>query len=297
MKNYPLAYSLRMHRFEKNMKQYLQVKPDIEKNIDFISCLDELPLWSAPFGLSLLEYTEMHKNMKVLDIGCGTGFPLIELAQRLGNSCRLFGIDPWEEALERARLKIKLLNITNTNVFNAKAERMPFDDGYFNLIVSNNGLNNVDNTEEALKECSRIAANNAQLVLTQNLDGTMIEFYNIFDGILQKKKLYAESEALKEHIYQKRRPVHEIYELLEKNHFQVNEVKEQSFRLRFMDAESFFRHSLINFWFLPPWARLIRPEMHDEIFGELIKELDNLAAGKGELSLSVPFVIINSHKL
>ncbi len=278
------------------MKQYLQARPDIE-NSDFISCIDELPLWSAPFGLSLLEKVEMRKNMNVLDIGCGLGFPLIELAQRMGNSCRLTGIDPWEKALERVRLKVKHLKITNVSVVDAKAEKMPFEEGHFNLIVSNNGLNNVENIKSALQECSRVAAHNAQLVLTQNLDGTMIEFYHIFDKILQDRKLYTETAALREHIYQKRRPVHEIYELLEKNNFHVNEVQEQSFCLRFLDAESFFNHSMINYWFLPSWAKLIKPEKHDEIFGALEKELDMLAAEQGGLSLSVPFVLINSHKL
>ncbi len=278
------------------MKQYLQTEPDIN-NKEFISCIDELPLWSAPFGLSLLEKVAMKKAMNVLDVGCGFGFPLIELAQRLGNTCRLIGIDPWEAALDRIKLKIRYLNITNVSVLNAVAEKMPFEDGYFNLIVSNNGLNNVENLETAMQECSRVAAHGAQLVLTQNLDGTMIEFYSIFNSVLQERELYDEVHALKEHIYQKRRPVHEIFELLEKNSFRVIEAHEQSFRLRFMDAEAFFCHSLINFWFLPAWAKIIKPEMYDEIINSLEKELNNYANEKGELSLSVPFVLINSHKI
>ena len=89
------------------MKKYLYANADLN-NMDFVSCIDELPLWSAPFGLSLLDAIEMKAGLKVLDIGCGCGFPLIELAQRLGNSCSLNGIDPWETALGRVRLKIRL---------------------------------------------------------------------------------------------------------------------------------------------------------------------------------------------
>jgi ubiquinone/menaquinone biosynthesis C-methylase UbiE len=278
------------------MKTYLQTKSDQIPD-DFISCMDELPLWSAPFGLCLLQKVKMKKAINVLDVGCGMGFPLIELAQRLGNTCRLIGIDPWDKALNRVRLKIKHLNLTNVSVIKGKAEKMPFDDGYFNLIVSNNGLNNVENLKTAMHECSRVAAHGAQMVLTQNLEGTMIEFYHIFDKILQERELFAESHALKDHIYQKRPPVHEIFELLEENNFQVSEVLEQSFQLRFTDAEAFFSHSLINFWFLPAWAKIVKPERYDEIFDMLEKELNNIVVDKGELSLKVPFVLINSNKI
>ncbi len=51
-----------------------------------VSIIDELPLWSAPFGLKLLDKVMFHPNMNVLDLGCGLGFPLLELANRLGDN-------------------------------------------------------------------------------------------------------------------------------------------------------------------------------------------------------------------
>ena len=64
---------------------------------DFVAVYDDLPLWSAPFGLMLFDTIQYRPDLTVLDIGCGTGFPLIELAGRLGDSCRLVGIDPFVE--------------------------------------------------------------------------------------------------------------------------------------------------------------------------------------------------------
>jgi ubiquinone/menaquinone biosynthesis C-methylase UbiE len=55
---------------------------------------DELPLWSAPFGLLLLKHLPLRPHLTVLDVGCDTGFPLLELAQRLGATCRVHGVDP-----------------------------------------------------------------------------------------------------------------------------------------------------------------------------------------------------------
>jgi protein-L-isoaspartate O-methyltransferase len=48
-------------------------------NSDIVNTYDELPLWAAPFGMKLLDKIEYMKNMKVLDIGCGVGFPSLEI--------------------------------------------------------------------------------------------------------------------------------------------------------------------------------------------------------------------------
>src|SRR6185503_17961936 len=55
-------------------------------NADFsspqiLAAYDELPLWSAMFGLLLLEEAPLANVGRALDVGCGTGFPLVELAE------------------------------------------------------------------------------------------------------------------------------------------------------------------------------------------------------------------------
>ena len=46
---------------------------------DFGDLYDELPLWSAPFGLMLLDRVSLRTGMTILDRGAGTGFLTIEL--------------------------------------------------------------------------------------------------------------------------------------------------------------------------------------------------------------------------
>ncbi len=41
-----------------------------------IGVFDELPFWSAPFGIRLFEQIHLKKNIRALDIGFGAGFPL-----------------------------------------------------------------------------------------------------------------------------------------------------------------------------------------------------------------------------
>ncbi len=97
------------------MLEYLDYSTDWD-DPGVVSLHDELPLWSAPFGLMLLDQVKLRPGMTVLDIGFGTGFPLIELAQRLGNSSTVYGIDPWTAAIERTRSKIKFFKIKNVKL-------------------------------------------------------------------------------------------------------------------------------------------------------------------------------------
>ncbi len=141
---------------------------------DLVSVIDELPLWSAPFGLKLLDTIELKANINALDIGCGLGFPLIEVAQRLGASSKIYGIDPWTAAIDRINLKIKTYDIKNVEVIEGVAEELPFENNFFDLIISNNGINNVEDIKLSLDECYRVSKSNAQLTITMNLEDSMI---------------------------------------------------------------------------------------------------------------------------
>src|SRR5262245_31046602 len=73
---------------------------------DFVRFYDELPLWSAPFGLLVLQQLPLHVGDRILDVGAGTGFLTVELAQRCGPSAHVVAVDPWASALRRLQAKI-----------------------------------------------------------------------------------------------------------------------------------------------------------------------------------------------
>ena len=106
---------------------------------------------------------------------------------RLGNSCKVYGIDPWEAAVERIKTKINIYGITNTEIITGVAEKIPLPDNSVDLIFSNNGLNNVNDLEAVLNECSRVSKIGSQLVFTFNTDKTMIEFYSVLEDVLREK--------------------------------------------------------------------------------------------------------------
>jgi len=277
------------------LKKYLTPSFDIN-NAELVSVIDELSLWAAPFGLRLLETIKLKHNIKVLDIGCGLGFPVIELAQRLGNTSKVFGIDPWEKAIERSLFKIKKYGINNVEIIKGIAEELPFEDSFFDLVVSNNGINNVQDMKLALSECARVSKPDAQLVITLNLEDTMIEFYEVFQKVLKDNNFNKEIIKMRKQIYLKRKPLTEIEKLLKSFGFKVTDIYHDKFYLRFIDGTTMFNHSLIKYWFLGGWKSILDDNNLEKIFDEVESRLNSIAKEKGELQLTVPFVTIDCRK-
>ncbi|MEI6455352.1 MAG: class I SAM-dependent methyltransferase [bacterium] len=261
-----------------------------------IAGYDDLPLWSAPFGMTLLDTIRMKKGINVLDIGSGGGFPMLEIAERMGKSCMVYGLDPSEDAIRMISEKKESRGIINARILKGFAEDIPFPDEYFGLIVANNGLNNVQDQSRALDECFRVADEDAQMVLTVNLPMTMIEFYDIYEEVLASLDLKLEIKAMHDHIHDKRKPVEYIRESIETSGFTVRSVNIDGFKMRFNDAEAFFSHYLIKNAFVKPWQAFLPPGRVDEIFDLISKRLNESGEAQGGIIMSVPYVCFDCLK-
>jgi ubiquinone/menaquinone biosynthesis C-methylase UbiE len=277
------------------MNNYLKTNYDLSQK-ETVSVIDELPLWSAPFGLKLLEKINYRKNITALDIGSGLGFPLLEVAMRLGNTCKLYGIDPWEAAVERIKTKIRIYGVRNVEIITGVAEKIPLPDNSVDLIFSNNGLNNVNDINSVLSECRRISKIGAQLVLTYNTDRTMIDFYTVMENVLRERNKVNEIGLMKKHIYKKRKPVEEFIQLLKEKGYVINEISHDEFAYRFVDGTAMFNHFLIKLAFIDSWKEFIPEEKQNDFFAELVDRLNQLALSNGFLKLTVPFTIIDCEK-
>jgi len=277
------------------MRRYLEQRFDINSP-GVASALDEVPLWSAPFGMMLMERVRMRPKMTVLDVGCGTGFPILELAQRLGDSCRLFGIDPWQMGIERLAAKAGVYGLDYVAPIVGRAEEMPFKAGFFDLIISNNGLNNVQDQERVLTECSRTLRRGGQLVLTYNLPGTMDEFYEVFAMTSMefgKKEWVA---RVQEHVLDKRKPLGWMKKTLFRTGFRIEDIRRRVFRIRYLDGSALLHSFFIVQGFLDPWKKIVgRKELH-KFFHLLERNLNSVAREKGDFVLTIPMACLDCAK-
>ena len=283
-----------MHPSLLTMRDYLSYK--FKDSPAFVHSYDELPLWSASFGLLLLKHLELKPNLTVLDLGSGTGFPLLELAGRLGNSCRLYGIDPWTNANQRAKQKITSYGLHNVEIIEGSAEHMPFDDQSVDLIVSNLGINNFNQPPVVFKECYRVLKPTSKLALTTNLNGHWQEFYNVFETTLQalgKDEIVDRLKLQQEH----RGTVESITKLFTDSGLQISRHYTESFDMKFLDGSAFLNHYFIKLGWLASWKELLPPDEWQDLFSSLEQNLNAHSNKARGLNLTVPMAFIEGEKV
>lgn len=258
------------------MSDYLSATFDLSQP-ENVAVYDELPLWSALFGRLLFKHLPMRRGMAVLDLGYGTGFPLLEPAR------------------ERALSKARRWQVTNVEALAGDAVALPFPDAKFDLIVSNLGVNNFDDPAAAMRECFRVARPGARLALTTNLQGHMREFYEVFEETLAAMGLDDLEPALHAHVAH-RVTVESVTTLFEMAGFKLCSVHQESEVLRFLDGSAFLRHHFIRLGFLDGWKALLPPDTLRAVFVELEKNLNRRAEAQGELALTIPIAYIDGEK-
>jgi ubiquinone/menaquinone biosynthesis C-methylase UbiE len=277
------------------MTGFLNTPFDLDSEL-VVDTIDELPLWSAPFGMKLLEHIRLRKNIRVLDIGFGTGFPFLELAMRLGNSSEIIGIDPWQGGIKRTKKKLKTYGIQNTKIIAGVAEDIPLENSSVDIIISNNGMNNVSDHTKAVTECARVLKSGGQFIQTLNLNKTFIEFYDILKDVLNDNKASESILKIDKHIYSKRKPLDEVINVQKSVGFEIIETQSDLFNYHFVDGKALFNHYFIQLAFLKEWKGCIPEDSVDIVFGDVESRINKIANKEGQFTMSVPFVLIDSVK-
>lgn len=99
----------------------------------------------------IYEHYDLPKKPKILDIGCGKGYLLYDFLKIIPDA-EIYGIDISKYAISNSKLEIK------DRLLHGNATSLPWEDNYFDLVISINTLHCLYSyeLELALKEMERV---------------------------------------------------------------------------------------------------------------------------------------------
>jgi ubiquinone/menaquinone biosynthesis C-methylase UbiE len=165
-----------------------------------------------------------------------------------------------------------------------------------NLIVSNNGINNVRDINQVIKECSRIIKKGGQFIQTMNLDKSMFEFYGQLENILSEMNMRKEISLIHNHIYEKRRPLDEMISMIQSHGFLIKDLEHDQFNYRFSNGTAMLNHYFIRLAFMDSWIKILPENKLEQIFDIIETRLNDQSKILGGIKLTIPFVLINTIK-
>ena len=93
----------------------------------------------------------------VLDVGCGGGLDVILAAILVGPTGQVYGLDPSERMLARARANTAAaLGRGRASILRGRAEHLPLPSGVVDVVVSNAVWHRISSHEQACSELARV---------------------------------------------------------------------------------------------------------------------------------------------
>ena len=192
-----------------------------------------VPALFTPWASRLVESANPKSGERILDVACGTGIVARRVAPRTGPNGKVIGLDLNPNMLTVARAAAEREGLT-IGWHEGRAEKLPFSDGSFDLVLCQFALMFFADRPAALAEMHRVLTDGGRLLLSvfQGLDHH--PFYRTLDDVIQKRigpsgvrQIFALGDA------------DELRTLLMEAGFQHVMIEPVSMTARFPDPEGF----------------------------------------------------------
>jgi ubiquinone/menaquinone biosynthesis C-methylase UbiE len=251
-----------------------------------------VPRYSALFSRPMLDAIPNGTRGQVLDLGCGTGHPALDVLRRMADHGRVIAIDRDSGLIDLARRRA--VEASGKRIF-FKVESMDelsFGDEVFDLAVGNLIFGALDadasavGEKTALGEIRRVLVPGGRALLSRPLAGTFEEVLDMLREVVLRRDLTAAQKRLD--VLGSRHPTAEAWATqLSGVGFQDVQVDVVEHRLAFKNARELFADPLVRVVAMPEWRWIAGLEPGSEtVLEDAERALDTYFAG-GPLSLTV----------
>jgi len=116
---------------------------------------------------------DIKKDSNFLDLGCGTGWAVYYVADKLNYTGHFAGIDISGGMIDKANMNVKEHN--NISFIKASSDNLPFENNYFDTILCTNSFHHYPNPDKVIEEVYRVLSKNGKFCI---LDITADAFFS-----------------------------------------------------------------------------------------------------------------------
>ena len=143
----------------------------------------------------LVEILDLKEEVRLLDVGCGTGWALRKAAESVHGQGVFCGVDLSPKMIERARENFR--GLENFNFIVANAESIPIDENFFDTIICTNSFHHYYHPDKALHEFRRLLKPSGRVyILDPTSDFFAVRLFDVVMKFLEPEhvKLYSTKE-------------------------------------------------------------------------------------------------------
>jgi len=117
---------------------------------------------------TVLLFGEFMPDMIILDVGTGFGHVCRLLAELFNEPGHVYSIDPSKEVIKSVKHQLEEQGLQDRIVFKeAFAEKLPFNDDFFDAAISALTLHHVENLNDSVKEITRVLSPGGKLIIVE----------------------------------------------------------------------------------------------------------------------------------
>jgi ubiquinone/menaquinone biosynthesis C-methylase UbiE len=106
----------------------------------------------TPYHTDVYQY-EQYRGKRVLEVGCGMGAHAWRFARY---AQEFYALDLSPGSIKLARKRFSLYELKESNLIVGDAENLPFQNDYFDYVISNGVIHHSPNTQKAIDEIYRV---------------------------------------------------------------------------------------------------------------------------------------------
>ena len=130
---------------------------------------------------SLISILDLKENINFLDIGCGTGWAIGQVANLINDKGEFYGVDLSPKMIEKAKENFHDKN--NFHFIEANSESIPLDDNMFDIIICTNSFHHYLHPDKAMKEIHRLLKASGKIYILDPTADTL--FIKLIDKIIK----------------------------------------------------------------------------------------------------------------